>query len=80
MFWPGSASWTIEGSLLEPGLKLVVTLRHLATVARYKSLRYNIRVSDTSTCLFACFLPEVCNAIYEEYRDEMFGFPETQEG
>ena len=62
---------------LEPGLKLVVTLRHLATGASYKSLRHNFRVSDSSICLF---VPEVCNAIHEEHRDEMFGFPETQEG
>lgn len=61
---------------LEPGLKLVITLRHLATGASYKSLEYNFRVSSSAICKF---VPEVCKAIYNEYRQEMFAMPQDQD-
>ena len=61
---------------MEPGLKLAITLRHLATGDRYKSLVYSFRVAHNTICLF---LPEVCAAIMAEYADEVFAIPTTPE-
>ena len=62
---------------LEPGLKLVVTLRYLATGNSYKSLEYSFRVSNST---ISQFIPRVCTAIYEEYREELFGLPNDDDG
>lgn len=62
---------------LEPGLKLVVTLRYLATGNSYKSLEYSFRVSNST---ISQFIPQVCAAIYEEYREELFGLPQNNKG
>ena len=57
---------------LEPGLKLAITLRHLATGNSYKSLQYSFRVAHNTTSLF---IPKVCQALINEYQDEVFTFP-----
>ena len=57
---------------MEPGLKLVITLRFLATGDSYHSLEYSFRVAHNT---IAKFVPEVCNAIYEEYKQELFTLP-----
>ena len=59
---------------LEPGLKLVITLRFLATGDSFRSLSYSFRVAHNTIALF---VPEVCTAIYEEYRGELFNLPAT---
>ena len=59
---------------LKPGLKLVIKLRYLATGNSYKSLEYSFRVSN---CTISLFVPQVCSAIYNEYREELFGLPEN---
>jgi hypothetical protein len=59
---------------IEPGEKLVVTLRFLATGMSYKSLQYSFRVAHNTISLF---VPEVCQAIYDEFREELFTLPST---
>ncbi|XP_013386500.1 putative nuclease HARBI1 [Lingula anatina] len=57
---------------LEPGLKLAITLRFLATGDRYTSLQYQYRVSLSA---ISKFVPEVCRAIREEYKEEVVQCP-----
>ena len=57
---------------LEPGLKLAVTLRFLATGDKYPSLQYQYRVSH---CTISIFVPEVCRATREEYKNEVVQCP-----
>lgn len=59
---------------LEPGLKLLITLRFLATGCSYRSLAFNFRVAHNTISLF---IPEVCSAIFDEYREELFEVPST---
>lgn len=54
---------------IEPGLKLAVTLRYLATGDSYRSLSYAFRVGISTICRF---LVEVCQAITEAYNLEAF--------
>ena len=61
---------------LEPGLKVAVTLRYLASGDRYPSLSYAFRVSRHT---IAKFLPQVCQAIVDEYKDEVIACPTTPE-
>ena len=62
---------------IRAGLKLAVTLRFLATGNSYKSLSYDFRVAHNTIALF---VPEVCNAIVEEYRLEQFSTPSNPDG
>ncbi|MEW8547456.1 MAG: transposase family protein [Candidatus Thiodiazotropha sp.] len=61
---------------IEPGEKLVITLRFLATGMSFKSLQYGFRVGHNTISLF---VPEVCRAIFEEYRGELFVLPSTHD-
>ena len=54
---------------LDPGLKLALTLRYLATGSSYKTLSYNFRCGVSS---ISEFLPEVCSAILEVFTPEAF--------
>ena len=55
-------------------LKLAVTLRYLATGDSYKSLSYSFRVAANT---ISVFVPEVCQAIIDEYSSEVVVCPTT---
>ena len=60
---------------LLPRLKLVITLRFLATGMTYHALSYSFHVAHNTISLF---VPKVCAAIVEEYQAEVFDPPRTQ--
>ena len=49
---------------LEPGMKLAVTLRHLASGAKYRDMQYAWRLPHNT---ISKVVREVCAAIVEEY-------------
>lgn len=59
---------------LEPGLRLAITLRFLATGEAYKSLAMNFRVGPNS---ISKLVPETCEAIIQEYLQETIVCPTT---
>ncbi|XP_062610911.1 uncharacterized protein LOC134272736 [Saccostrea cucullata] len=61
---------------LEPGLKLAITIRYIVTGNNYKNLQYSFRVAHDTISLF---IPEVCQAIIDEYEDDEFAFPTNQD-
>ena len=62
---------------LEPGLKLALTLRYLASGDTFKSLQFCFRVAHNTICQL---VGPVCEAIIAEYSDELFTLPVTPEG
>ncbi|XP_068726261.1 uncharacterized protein [Montipora capricornis] len=62
---------------LEPGLKLAVTLRHLASGDKYASLKFGFRVPANT---MSVLVREVCEAIIEEFKEELMPCPTTPEG
>jgi hypothetical protein len=65
---------TFMRKALEPGLRLAITLRYLATGNSYTSLQYGFRVSNNSICQI---VPETCEAILSEFQDETMKCPTT---
>ena len=61
---------------LEPGLKLALTLRHLASGSSYMSMRYGWRVPHNTQSVI---VQEVCQAIVDEYFPEVMNCPTTQQ-
>jgi hypothetical protein len=52
---------------LEPGIRLAITLRYLATGNSYKSLEYGFRVANNT---ISSIVPETCQALYDVLADE----------
>ena len=61
---------------LPAGLKLAITLRHLASGDKYPSLQYLFRTPISS---ISKMVPEVCQAIIDEYAAEVMPVPQTKE-
>jgi hypothetical protein len=59
---------------LEPGLRLAITLRYLATGDSYMTLQYGFRVSNNAISMI---VPDVCEAIVAEYQEEVLVCPTT---
>ncbi len=59
---------------LDPGLKLAITLRYLATGESSKTLQYGFRVGYNTICLL---VPHVCQAIVDNYHEEVIKTPTT---
>lgn len=57
-------------------MKLVITLRYLATGNSYRSLAFSFRVAHNTISLL---VQEVCKAIYAEYQRELLTIPTTAE-
>ena len=70
----GTTNWR---SPLDPGLKVAITLRHLASGSSYKDMQYGWRVPHNSISLL---VREVCQAIVDEYQEELLSPPDTEEG
>ena len=56
---------------MSPGVKLAVTLRHLATGDNYTTLQYAVRVASQT---FEKFVPEVCDTITRVYQDQVMRY------
>lgn len=61
---------------LPPGMKLAITLRHLASGNKYASLKFGWRVPHNTQSVL---VREVCQAIVDEYVDELMVCPSTPE-
>ena len=61
---------------LKPGLKVAITLRHLASGTKYTDMQYAWRVPHNT---ISKVVREVCEAILEEYLDEQMTCPTTEE-
>ena len=53
---------------LDPGLKLAITLRHMATGATFRELMYSFRVADNT---ISTFIPTVLEAIVDTFQAEV---------
>jgi len=62
---------------LEPGIKLAITLRHLASGSKYAAMKFGWRVPHNTISII---VREVCNAIVAEYVDEVMTTPTTPDG
>ena len=67
---------TFYRQALEPGLKLALTLRYLASGDSYHSLMYSFRVPHNT---ISKVVREVCEAFVEEYASELIEAPNTEE-
>lgn len=62
---------------LDPGLKLALTMRHLATGEDYHSLRFQWRCAHNT---ISKVVREVCRAIVAEFSGEVVTCPQTPDG
>lgn len=61
---------------LDPGLKLAATLRHKVSGAKYSDMQYSWRIAENT---LSVVVREVCQAICDEYIDEVMTAPATSE-
>ena len=61
---------------LEPGLRVAITLRFLATGDSYMSLQYSFRVTHNT---ISAIVPETCRAIVTVFGEEELHLPQTEE-
>ena len=61
---------------LDPGLKIALTLRHIASETKYHSMSYGWRVRHNT---ISQLIRKVCQAIIDEYKDEVMKCPTTPE-
>ena len=61
---------------LSPGLKLAVSLRHLASEDSYPTLQYAFRVARSTIIKF---VPDICDTIIRAYQDEVMTCPTSPE-
>ncbi|XP_041354387.1 uncharacterized protein LOC121372171 [Gigantopelta aegis] len=59
---------------LDSGLKVAITLRYLATGDSYMSMAYGFWVAPNTIC---SVVPEVCQAIYDEFHEELIKCPSS---
>ena len=62
---------------LEPGLKLALTLWHLATGEKYRAMRFSWSVPHNTICKV---VREVCHALCTVYTEEVFSVPRDAQG
>ena len=67
---------TLMRDPLSPGVKLAVTLRHLATGDSYTILQYALKMASPT---IEKFVPEVCDSITRAYRDQVMRCPTLPE-
>ena len=67
---------TLMRDPMSPGVKLAVTLRHLATGDSYTTLKYAFRVVSQT---IEKFVPEICDAITRAYQDQVMRCPTLPE-
>jgi hypothetical protein len=65
---------TFMRKALEPGHRLAIALRYMATGDSYKSLSYSFRVAHNT---ISSIVAETCEAIIEEYMEEVMTCPST---
>jgi len=65
---------TFYREALQPGLKLALTIRHLASGNKYADMKFSWRVPHNTISLV---VREVCQAIIDEYLDELMTCPST---
>ena len=61
---------------LEPGLKLALTLSHLASGSRYSTMQYGWRVPNNIKWVIVC---QLCQAMVDKYLPEVMTCPTTPE-
>ncbi|XP_072171989.1 uncharacterized protein [Diadema setosum] len=62
---------------MEEGLKLAATLCHLVSGTKYSDMQYGWRVPENT---LSVVVREVCQAIYDEYADEVMAASSTPDG
>ena len=61
---------------VNPGCRLAITLRFLATGEKYRSLMFGFRVAHNT---ISVIVRQTCEAIVEEYREEVMQCPRTSD-